>query len=126
MSSKKSIVALEKRRLRLVEHLLQTTAMIRGTFYETFRKCGKQNCWCAEEQGHPSLRVTWTENGQPKTKAVPPDDILWIESMTENYRAFKKARQNLRAEERKLNTLLNRWEEELDKKTRRKRDYFDQ
>ena len=118
-------MALEKRRARLVVHLVQTAVMIRGSFYETFRKCGKQNCWCAEERGHPSCRVTWTENGQSKTKAVPADDISWTESMTENYRAFREVRQKLRAAERKLNTLLNHWEEELDKKTRRKRDYFD-
>lgn len=125
MSSRQRIVSLEKRRSLLVERLLQTEEMIRGTFYETFRRCGKQNCWCVEDQGHPSCRVTWTESGKPKTKAVPPDDTPWTESMTKNYRAFRKARQKLRAEERQLSTLLNHLEEELDNKTRRKRDYFD-
>ncbi len=126
MSSKTKIVSLEKRRSRLVERLVQTAEMIRGTFYETFRRCGKQNCWCAEDQGHPSCRLTWTANGKPRTKAVPPDDTPWIESMTKNYRAFRIARQELRAEERQLNMLLNDLEEELDNKTRRKRNYFDQ
>ncbi len=124
MSSKKRIRALEKRRSILIEHLLQTEAMIRGTFYETFRKCGKKNCWCAEGRGHPSRRVTWTENGKAKTRALQADDISWIESMTENYRTFRKERQKLRTAERTLNKLLNHLEEELDKKNRRKREYL--
>ncbi len=124
MSSKTKVVSLEKRRSILIERLVQTAEMIRGTFYETLRKCGKENCRCAEGAGHLSCRVTWTENGKPKTKAVPPDDTAWVASMTTNYGAFKTARRKLRAEERELNALLNHLEEELDSKTRRKRDYF--
>jgi len=124
MSSKKVILGLEKRRTALMKRLLQTKAMIRGSFSSTLRRCGKPNCWCADAKGHPSYRITWTEKGKPKTKAIPSEDVTWIEPMTKNYRIYRRTRQQLRALEKKLNEYLDTFENDLVEKTKKERDYF--
>jgi len=122
--SRKKIIGLEKKRSALMENLVRTSEMIRGTFNKVFLKCGKPTCRCAHGKGHLSLRVTWTEKAQPKTKAIPTEDANWIKKMTENYRIFRKHRQRLRALEKKMNQLLDEFEDELVTKTRQKREYF--
>ena len=124
MSSKKVILRLEKRRADLVRQLLQTKEMIRGSFNRILRRCGKPNCWCADGKGHPSFRITWTEKGKPKTKVIPSEDVTWIETMTRNFRLYRKTRQQLRALDRQLNEYLDTFEDDLVEKTKKKRDYF--
>ena len=125
MSSKKAILRLQKQRSDLVTQLLQTKQMIRGSFNKTLRSCGKPNCWCADGNGHPSFRITWTDKGKPKTKVIPSEDVIWIETMTTNFRVYRKTRQQLRVLDKQLNEYLDTFENDLVEKTKKTRVYFD-
>ena len=88
--------------------------MIRGSLGETYRRCGKANCWCAKEgEGHPYLRITWTENGKPKTKAVSRKDLQQITRLTDNYRRFRNLRTEVKMLNEQLRLLLDEFEEEI-------------
>jgi len=124
MSSKTQIKKLEQQRQTLMQDLLHTQQMIRGSFGTVTRKCGKPNCWCVEGAGHPVKRITWTEKAHSRTKAIPAEDASWIETMTDNYRRFRKNRQALRTLERKINTAVNELEAKIVAATKRQKEYL--
>ena len=124
MSSTTQIKKLERQRQTLIQDLLHTKHMIRGSFGTATRKCGKPNCWCAEGSGHPVKRITWTEKARSRTRAIPAADATWIKTMTDNYRRFRKNRQALRALERKINTVIDELEAKIVAVTRRQKEYL--
>lgn len=124
MSSTTQIKKLERQRQTLIQDLLHTKQMIRGSFGTVTRKCGKPNCWCVEGNGHPVKRITWTEKARSRTQAIPTADAIWIETMTDNYRRFRKNRQALRALERKINTAVDALEAKIVEVTKRQKEYF--
>ena len=120
MSIADQIKNLEKHRLVLIRELLDIRRMVRGTYSETFCRCGKSNCWCATApKGHPCHRITWTKNARPGTKTIPAEDIAWIKEMTANYRNLRELRTELRHLEQTFNSLLNDLEEEIISRTRK-------
>ena len=124
MTSAKKLIQVGAMHQRLVKDLLQARLMIRGTFAETFRKCGKPTCWCAHAEGHPYLRITWTEKAQAKTKAIKKEDVAWAQRATDNYRKFRKCRKQLREVQKQINELLNLLEEEIIKQSKQEIDYL--
>ena len=124
MSSEKKIRELEARHKSLITKLLQKRPMIRGTLGQAYRRCGKPTCWCARGEGHPYLRITWTEQAQSKIKMVRKEDAKWVKKVTDNYRAFRKRRAELRKVHEELNKLLNRFEQEVIAETRQQNPEF--
>ena len=122
--STKNIAKLEKKRALLVKELAAVSLMLRGKFGTTYRKCGKPTCWCADEMGHPYHRITWSENGQSRTKAIPAGDIQWARHLTDNYRTFRRIRTDIRTLDQQLRRVLDQLENELVNKTRKLRPYL--
>lgn len=108
----------------LLEKLLSESPIVPGAYRKVFVKCGKENCWCKEGQGHPFRRITWSESGKSKTKSIPPEDVDWIIKVTENYRNFRKKRRKLSLLETKIKTELDIWERKQIKATRKIKKYL--
>jgi len=125
MSTRNKIINSKKQLLHILSELQEIRCMIRGTYGKTYRKCGQPNCWCQSAgKGHPYHRMTWTKDGQAGTKSIPKEEIPWIQDMTKNYRRFRTLRSKLRMQERELKILLDKLEEEVILKTRKKRKYL--
>ncbi len=123
MSTAKQIHALEKKRAVLIKRLCETQAMIKGSFSTSYRRCGQANCRCAEGQGHPMNRISYTDQGKSRTKLVSLEDIEWAKQMTEIYKRFRKDRQALRQLEKKLNAAIDQLETKTITRTAAKRGY---
>ena len=124
MSSLNRIKELEKKRSRILRQILDSRSMLPGAYNEVYCKCGKPNCWCYKEGGHLFRRITWSENGQSKTKAIPKEDIGWIKELTDNYREFQKKRRQIKELEALLKELIGEYAKAVIKKSRQKRDYL--
>ena len=125
MSTFKKLKKIEKQRSLLLSELQLIGHMIRGTYVETHRKCGKPTCWCAKEsKGHPSYQISWTKDAKSRSKAIPREDILWIKEMTSNYRKWRTIRANIRKLEDELRILIDKLEDDIIKKTEKLRKYF--
>ncbi|MBW8003992.1 MAG: hypothetical protein FVQ80_18685 [Planctomycetes bacterium] len=126
MSSPEQIKKLEKKRSLLFRELLAYSLMIPGAFKEVYRKCGKENCWCCKPDaaGHLLKRITWSENGHSKSKAIPEKDIDWIIEVTRNYREFRKKRRELQRLDISFKQMFDAYEKEIIKKSRLLRDYL--
>ena len=118
------IKEIEKDRRHIIEQLLAVRMMLPGAYNEVYCKCGKQNCWCSKKGGHLFRRITWSENGLSKTKAIPEEDVEWIKELTGNYREFKKKRRQLKELEGTLRKLLSEYSKAVIKKSRQLRDYL--
>lgn len=123
MSTPNKIRQLEQRRERLIGELLKTQVMIRGSFSTVRRKCGGSNCWCAQGGGHPVDRISYSDDGRSRTKAIKPGDVSWAREMTENYKRFRKNRQALRLLEKQINQAIDDLETRVVDKTARRRNY---
>jgi len=124
MSTTNEIKNIERKRTQIITELLNFRLMIPGSFKEVYRKCGKQNCWCHDKAGHLLRRITWSENGHSKTKAIPEKDIDWIKEATENYREFRKKRKEILKLDKNFKELLDAYEKGIIKKSRLLRDYL--
>ena len=125
MSTFKTLKKIEKQRSLLLSDLQRIEHMIRGTYVETHRKCGKPTCWCANEsKGHPSYQISWTKDAKSRSKAIPREDILWIKAMTGNYRKWRTIRSKIRKLEEELRNLIDKLEYDIIKKTEKLRKYF--
>ena len=124
MSIENDLENAKKMITEIIERIIQIKAIIPGTYKEVYRKCGKSYCWCAQkEKGHPFKRITWSENGKTRTKAIPDEDIAWIKEMTANYKIFRLNRQKLREYEQKIHKLLDKYEEKIVDDTRKTKGY---
>jgi len=114
MSTFNKLKRIEKQRSLLLSELQLIGHMIRGTYVETHRKCGKPTCWCANEsKGHPSYQISWTKNAKSRSKAIPREDIFWIKEMTGNYRKWRTIRSNIRKLEEELRNLIDKLEYDI-------------
>ena len=124
MSTPELIQQLQKRRNQLLRELLTLDLMIPGAFKVVYRKCGKENCWCCEGGGHSLRRITWSEQGASRSKAIPKQDVDWIESATSNYRKFRGKRREILELDKILKALLDDHEKVVVKKSRLLREYL--
>lgn len=124
MSNFYRIKEIEKDRRYIIEQILAARMMFPGAYKEVYCKCGKQNCWCSKKRGHLFRRITWSENGRSKTKAIPEEDVEWIKELTGNYREFQKKRRQLKELEDTLRKLLGEHSKAVIKKSRQLRDYL--
>jgi hypothetical protein len=124
MSTLDRIKQLQKQRNQLLRKLLAFRLMIPGAYKEVYRKCGKQNCWCHEKAGHLLRRVTWSEQGLSKSKAIPEQDINWIKNATASYRDFRSKRREIQQLENRIKQLLDVYQREVVEKSRQLRDYL--
>ena len=124
LNTRKKIKSLERSQSLLLKTILDTQEMIKGTYGEAYRKCGKSTCRCIQDKGHPVNRITWSENGKTKTKSIPKKDLEWIKAETESYQIFRKCRSELRLLDNQLRDLLNELEDKIIIKTKKQKDYF--
>lgn len=115
----------EKNRQKLVMRLLDIGEMVRGSFCQIYVKCGKDNCWCKTGKGHLHQRMSFREDGKSHQRAVPKEEYDWIEDMTNRFREFRKLRKDIVKLEKSMKDLLNEYEEEVVKKTKKGKLYLE-
>lgn len=108
-----------------VGELLTLTGMLRGSIITTHRRCGKENCWCAQpgQKGHPSTRLAWADATGSKTRSIHEEELNGIAAAVGQYREFKLLRKNLRNDEQSLENVLDEFENKIINKNRHKRGY---
>jgi hypothetical protein len=123
MSTLKEIKKLEEERAGVLDKILSIKLMVPGSYNEVYCRCGKSNCWCRSGKGHPFRRITFSEDGKPKTKSIREENVEWIKKVTHNYRQFREGQKRLREYEKRLAKLLDRYLKEITVKTRKKKEY---
>lgn len=87
---------LEDKRRRVHDQLAGIGDIRQGTLTERYRKCGKQNCKCAEDKaaGHgPSFSLTKTVKGKTVTRVIPKQAVDTTKSQIEQFKKFRQLSQ---------------------------------
>ena len=80
---------LRQKRKRLIEQLMRVDPiMLRGSLIERYKRCGKSNCWCAEEKGHgPNYYLSVSMPGaRPIMIYISLEKKVSVEAALANYR----------------------------------------
>ena len=121
----KTLRKLKARHGELLEELMSTPAMLRGSFSRVTTRCGKPTCWCAEStKGHRHTRLTWSEQGKLTTRKVPEEQIDRVEELTGNYHRFRKSRRELAQVQKQLLATISKLESALNNQTRKPLSYL--
>ena len=123
MSILKQIKALEKKRAYALDKMLSVNLMAPGSYRKVYCKCGRKNCWCYSGKGHPYSRITFSEDGRSRTKAIHDSNIVWIKKVIKNYRDFKEEIKKIREYDAGLLKLLDQHLKEIIEQTRKKKEY---
>jgi hypothetical protein len=90
---------LQGKREQLKAGLAQINDLRRGSLTARFRKCGKQNCHCAQKDsaGHgPSYSLTHAHQGKTLTQVIPQGPAVdRTRAQIAEYRRFRKLVQEL-------------------------------
>lgn len=109
----KKITELEYERENILSQLKNSPQMMRGSYACVYTKCGKKNCHCMKDKGHPHSRISWSKNGKSHTRKIPVKEINRVCELTDNYRNFKKLRKSLADLFAEENHLLDQLEKKL-------------
>lgn len=119
-SLKKELLNLLSDYHHLLGDLLRGRPHLRGSFHQVYTRCGKANCWCAKaDQGHPHVRLTWSEAGNFVTRKVPAAQNDQVAQLTDNYRQFREQRRRLTELASKIEQCLDQYEKALTEEVRK-------
>ena len=105
--------ALRKRRQQLVRVLPPLEQIIRGSLSETYKRCGRSSCHCANGPGHGPKRYlsTVARTGErPRLGYVPNATYSQVAEFLANYRKLQELLNEICA----INAELLRRRERLD------------
>ena len=108
-----SSTALRKRRHQLVCGLPPIEQIVRGSLMETYKRCGRPNCHCAEGPGHGPKRYlsTIARTGErPRLGYVPNSAYAQVAEFLANFRKLQETLIEICA----INAELLRRRESLD------------
>ena len=104
--------ALRKRRRKLVRDLPPLEWVLRGSLTETYKRCGRPNCHCANGPGHGPKRylVISQPSGHPRRDYVPNALCSQVTELLGNFHRLRASLNEICA----INAELLRRREELE------------
>ncbi len=104
----KQLSSLNEERTKSIFQLLHGKPMIHGLPLEVFRKCGKNNCKCAQGQLHgpyPALSVN--KDGRQKTVMVRKKDSPTVLLKSIRYKHFQQTLSRIRKINKEIDIILS-------------------
>jgi len=99
---------IQARRKHLEDNLLRSRAMVRGSFLELMRKCGKPGCKCQRGELHgPNFYLSLPQPGKRShILPVPPDKVKTVKSLNSQYHDFQRSIAEIRKLSEEIDSLL--------------------
>ena len=108
--SRRRILHLQQQECELLEVIVSSRSLIKGSVYELKTRCGKPSCVCAEGLRHSAMVVSWSQGGRTRILTVQPGDLNRLIRLTGQYRHFRQARAKLVKLQRELLREVDRLE----------------
>ena len=102
------VSVLQTQRKHLEDKLLRSRAMVRGSFLELMRKCGKPGCKCQRGELHgPNFYLSLPKPGKrSRILPVPPDRVKTLKSLNNHYHEYQHALAEIRRLNQEIDSLL--------------------
>ena len=82
---------LRAKRRQLLSRLSVPPEGLPGSLALTHRRCGKEQCHCAEGEGHPVWSLTFMLDGKKRVERIPTDWVELVRERAGQGKAFKQA-----------------------------------
>ena len=82
---------LRQRKFALAEKFGIPKELLPGSLSLTHRRCGKSNCHCASEKGHPVWLLTFSFRGKKRVERIPDEWVEEVKELVDGGREFKDA-----------------------------------
>jgi hypothetical protein len=80
---------------QLLDGFHARSPMLPGALYQLKRKCGKENCRCAQGQLHVSTVLSYRGPTKTQTITPAPEHLATLKQMTDDYRQHRQRRAQL-------------------------------
>jgi hypothetical protein len=122
---RQQIYKLQGEHARLVQRMLKSRGMVKGSVVTLARRCGKPGCKCNRGEKHKSKYLSISEGGKTRMVYLKPGMEMKVGEAAERYRRFRRARAQLVKGQKDILDSFNRFEqiqrEELDGKGGKKK-----
>ena len=82
---------IRQRKYQLIERFLIPDDLLPGSLSLQHHRCGKPNCHCAQEQGHPIWSLTYMADGKKCVQHIPRHLVEQVRKQVEAGREFQDA-----------------------------------
>ncbi|MBI4472803.1 MAG: hypothetical protein HY646_09060 [Acidobacteria bacterium] len=113
-----SAARLRQRKHALLRRFHIPADALPGSLSLTERRCGKDNCRCADGEGHPIWSLTFMVDGKKRVERIPDDWVEQIRPLVEQGREYKDAVAEVFATNAQLLAL---WRQQSTNQKRRKK-----
>lgn len=122
---RQQIYKLQREHTRLVQRMLKSRGMVKGSVITLARRCGKPGCKCNRGEKHKSKYLSISDGGKTRMIYLKPGMEIKIGEAAERYRRFRSARSRLVKVQKEVLDLFNQLEhiqrEELNGKRGKKK-----
>lgn len=96
-----------KEKAAIVWNLLETKAIVMGSFYKVFRTCNYANCRCRKGKKHgPFWALSFSKDGKRGLKMVKAADVERVQEKALAYKCFQKGLADIHKLNKELDDLL--------------------
>ena len=97
---------IERRRATLLESLLVSAPLIRGSVTHTHQRCGTPGCRCAKKPSHPVWRLATSREGLKRCQLIRQADVPQVRELVACYRDYREGLRKLEAMHKQEKALL--------------------
>lgn len=117
---KQNIKSVSRRRIVLLDKILNTKSFIAAQVYEHYKKCGNKGCKCQRGELHgPYLWIYQHKKGLPIiSTTVDEAKRREAKDLAASYKALLSDRKQLREMDQEIQELLNKLELSLEKEAK--------
>ena len=81
----------KRKRSQLVRRLSGSVDMLQGSLVKRYVKCGKENCHCAEGEGHgPVFYLSYKEKGLTRLIYIPSEEVEKVKRQLSTFKQYKE------------------------------------
>jgi hypothetical protein len=112
---------LRQRKYAVSRELGLPSDLLGGSLVVSRRQCGRQNCWCAQDDGHEQATLTYSIDGAKHVQNIPFELLEPVLAQVELGNRYRDAVKELRAVNAQLLRLWLVEQREKRSKTKRKK-----
>ncbi len=105
------IYQLQREHARLVQRMLKSRGMVKGSMVTLARRCGKAGCKCNRGEKHKSQYLSISDGGKTRMIYLKPGMEMKVGEAAERYRRFRSARARLVKVQKEVLDLFNQLED---------------
>ena len=96
---------------KILDVVLARGPLVKGSVYQIARRCGTPHCRCTRGQLHRNFVLTWSEQGRPHMRSLPPERVAEVRQKSKEYARLRRARAEISVLYKRILALVDQIQE---------------